>query len=236
MLHTILWDWNGTLLDDVEVALAAMNEMLARRGLPLLQGREPYRDIFTFPVRAYYTAAGLDLSTEPFESLAVEWTGLYHRFYPRCGLFPAARAVLQAVGEMGLEQAIVSASHQQALDSQVEEQGLGGFFQARLGISDIYAGSKAGLAQRYLESQGVPRPAAPACCWPRATKAAPAWKPPASPCWRASPRCRRFCEACKPNPRRKQKGRAAPKAARPVSANGLPHVAAALFLCLSQVF
>ena len=134
MLHTILWDWNGTLLDDVEVALAAMNEMLARRGLPLLQGREPYRDIFTFPVRAYYTAAGLDLSAEPFESLAVEWTGLYHRFYPRCGLFPAARAVLQAVGEMGL----------------------GGFFQARLGISDIYAGSKAGLAQRYLKSQGVP--------------------------------------------------------------------------------
>ena len=156
MLHTILWDWNGTLLDDVEVALAAMNEMLARRGLSLLQGRKPYRDIFTFPVRVYYTAAGLDLSAEPFESLAVEWTGLYHRFYPRCGLFPAARAVLQAVGEMGLEQAIVSASHQQALDSQVEEQGLGGFFQARLGISDIYAGSKAGLAQRYLKSQGVP--------------------------------------------------------------------------------
>ena len=146
----------ATLLDDVEVALAAMNEMLARRGLPLLQGREPYRDIFTFPVRAYYTAAGLDLSAEPFESLAVEWTGLYHRFYPRCGLFPAARGVLLAVGEMGLEQAIVSASHQQALDSQVEEQGLGGFFQARLGISDIYAGSKAGQAQRYLKSQGVP--------------------------------------------------------------------------------
>ena len=51
MLHTILWDWNGTLLDDVEVALAAMNEMLARRGLSLLHGREPYRVIFTFPVR-----------------------------------------------------------------------------------------------------------------------------------------------------------------------------------------
>ena len=69
MLHTILWDWNGTLLDDVEVALAAMNEMLARRGLPLLQGREPYWDIFTFPVRVYYTAAGLDLSAEPFERI-----------------------------------------------------------------------------------------------------------------------------------------------------------------------
>ena len=125
MLHTILWDWNGTLLDDVEVALAAMNEMLARRGLPLLQGREPYRDIFTFPVREYYTAAGLDLSAEP-------------------------------VAEPGPEQAIDPAPPPPALDSQVEEQGLGGFFQARLGISDIYAGSKAGLAQRYLKSQGVP--------------------------------------------------------------------------------
>ena len=163
MLHTILWDWNGTLLDDVEVALAAMNEMLARRGLPLLQGREPYRDIFTFPVRAYYTAAGLDLSAEPFESLAVEWTGLYHRFYPRCGLFPAARGVLQAVGEMGLEQAIVSASHQQALDSQVEEQGLGGFFQARLGISDIYAGKQSGPGPALSEKPGRPAGAGPIC-------------------------------------------------------------------------
>lgn len=248
MLHTILWDWNGTLLDDVEVALAAMNEMLARRGLPLLRGREPYRDIFTFPVRVYYTAAGLDLSAEPFESLAVEWTGLYHRFYPRCGLFPAARAVLQAVGEMGLEKAIVSASHQQALDSQVEEQGLGGFFQARLGISDIYAGSKAGLAQRYLKSQGVPPEQAlligdtlhdwevaqeagcPCVLLARATKAAPAWKPPASPCWRALSKCRRFCEACKLNPAGNKKDAPPQKPRVPYQPTGW-RVLRRLFLC-----
>ena len=34
-IDTILWDWNGTLLDDVDVAVASMNDLLARHGKPL---------------------------------------------------------------------------------------------------------------------------------------------------------------------------------------------------------
>lgn len=151
----VLWDWNGTLLDDVSPALSVMNRMLSRRGLPALS-LEAYRDVFTFPVRDYYVAAGLDLSQEPFEALAVEWTQLYHALYPGCGLFPQARAVLEGLRAQGIPLAIVSASHQEALERQVEGQGLGGVFQALLGISDIYAGSKAGLAREYLAAQGIP--------------------------------------------------------------------------------
>lgn len=38
-IDTILWDWNGTLLDDVDAAVASMNDLLARHGKPLTSGR-----------------------------------------------------------------------------------------------------------------------------------------------------------------------------------------------------
>ena len=155
---------------------------------------------------------------------------------------------------MGLEQAIVSASHQQALDSQVEEQGLGGFFQARLGISDIYAGSKAGLAQRYLESQGVPPEQAlfvgdtlhdwevaqeagcPCVLLAQGHQSRALLETAGVPVLESLIQVPAFCEACKLNPPPETEGRAAPKAARPVSANGLPHVAAALFYACLKCF
>lgn len=31
-LTTIIWDWNGTLADDVNVALQSVNDILSRRG------------------------------------------------------------------------------------------------------------------------------------------------------------------------------------------------------------
>ena len=155
MIRCVVWDWNGTLLNDVEVAFSAMNQMLSRRGLPRLESLSAYREIFTFPVRDYYEAAGLDLERESFSELAVEWTQLYNRFYPSCGLFPKAAEILKAVQGMGLRQLLVSASQQEALDRQVEEQGLTGCFEAQLGISNIYAGSKAGLAQAYFQRQGI---------------------------------------------------------------------------------
>ena len=156
MYRCIVWDWNGTLLNDVQVAFSAMNAMLSRRGLPLMESVAKYREHFTFPVREYYTAAGLDLEREAFEDLAVEWTEEYYRKYPTCGLYPGVEDILRSLGEQGARQIIVSASQQQALESQVVEHGVGECFAALLGISDIYAGSKAGLARRYFQEQGIP--------------------------------------------------------------------------------
>ena len=48
-IDTILWDWNGTLLDDVEICVIAMNKMLARPEY-VNNNREFYYKHFTFPV------------------------------------------------------------------------------------------------------------------------------------------------------------------------------------------
>ena len=56
--NMIIWDWNGTLLDDVDLCVEAINMLLARESLPLLTGKEEYQRVFQFPIRAYYEAVG----------------------------------------------------------------------------------------------------------------------------------------------------------------------------------
>ena len=46
----VIWDWNGTLVDDVAATLAAVNRMLSARGMPALDIVR-YREVFDFPVR-----------------------------------------------------------------------------------------------------------------------------------------------------------------------------------------
>ena len=53
----ILWDWNGTLLDDVDLCVDALNRLLAGFGYPQRYDHERYRAIFGFPIEEYYVRA-----------------------------------------------------------------------------------------------------------------------------------------------------------------------------------
>ena len=113
----VIWDWNGTLLDDVERSIATINIMLRRRGMKMLKGREEYRGVFGFPVIEYYEKVGFDFSREPFEKLAEEFIGLFHA--PggiNSPLQENAEEVLGALRERQVEQVILSAAQ---LEKQV---------------------------------------------------------------------------------------------------------------------
>ena len=60
-MKTVVWDWNGTLLDDVEVCIETVNAMLRQRNLPTLESVDQYQNVFTFPVIDYYRRVGFDL-------------------------------------------------------------------------------------------------------------------------------------------------------------------------------
>ena len=64
----VIWDWNGTLLNDVPHAIDTINFLLEPRGLPLMS-IERYREIFGFPIRRYYETLGFDLQAESFARL-----------------------------------------------------------------------------------------------------------------------------------------------------------------------
>ena len=152
---TVFWDWNGTLLDDMQVCLDVMDRILARRGLKPIGVLERYRDIFTFPVKDYYALAGLDLDGEDFLDLAEEYMSDYRAHEKDCPLMPGARETLVALNAMGIRQILASASRQDDLERQVHAHGLDGAFSAVLGMSDDLGGGKAGLAAGYMRWVGI---------------------------------------------------------------------------------
>ena len=82
--NTIIWDWNGTLLDDAEICLTAINKMLKARNLPELN-LEKYRTVFTFPVIEYYKEVGFDFTLEEWDPVAMEFIRQYINALPNCG-------------------------------------------------------------------------------------------------------------------------------------------------------
>jgi phosphoglycolate phosphatase len=152
--NTIIWDWNGTLLDDAEICRKAINTMLKRRNLPELS-LERYRDVFTFPVIEYYKEIGFDFTFEGWEPVAMEFINLYLNALPGCGLTPDAVKTLETFKKKGYRQAIISAMQHDALLKSVSELGIHEYFDFIGGIGDHYANSKIENARKYLEEAGL---------------------------------------------------------------------------------
>ena len=61
----IFWDWNGTLMDDVDFTHGCLNWMLESHGYPQRYDLAQYRELFRFPIEDYYRLAGFDFPGTP---------------------------------------------------------------------------------------------------------------------------------------------------------------------------
>jgi len=151
----IAWDWNGTILDDLDLCVSCMNEMLARRGMRKIGSRDEYRSLFRFPVEDYYRAVGWDLDAIPFPVLADEFIALYQEASLACPLVPNAKAALEIARGRGYRQILLSASRAENLAQQVRSFGVSEFFDHVLGTGDVLARSKLAVARSWATSNGI---------------------------------------------------------------------------------
>jgi len=151
--QNIIWDWNGTLLNDLELCLHAVNLLLVKRNIPQLT-RERYLDIFAFPVKSYYSSAGFDFSKESFEVLADEFMDHYHRLVRNARLHEKAFDLINQLKLKGKSQIIVSAMQQSTLNHLVSEHGLSAYMSGVFGIENHLAGGKIGLAESAFSTTG----------------------------------------------------------------------------------
>lgn len=155
MARYVVWDWNGTLLDDLSCAISVTNTMLTEFGLPLLGGVDDYRAKFRFPVVDYYTDLGFDTAEHSFAAASRRYHELYLPAAGACGLHDGARDALAKLHRAGLGQMVISASQQDYLTAQLEPFCLEAWLDGALGIADIYAASKYALAERWLDGSGL---------------------------------------------------------------------------------
>ena len=103
----VVWDWNGTLLNDVKVGVNTLNDMLGRRGLPLLSV-EDYKEKFGFPVIDFYDRVGFDMEKESFHELSVDFVETYDKYAGEVGLNEGVREVLAGIQQTGVKQYVLS--------------------------------------------------------------------------------------------------------------------------------
>ena len=136
----IIWDWNGTLLDDVAAAVGALNRMLAVRGVvPVTQ--DFYRAHFGFPVRPFYAVVGLDLEREDWDRICTD----FHQFIaeePNQHLRPDAVAALQYVRDHGGHQSILSALRQDLLLRDTAREGIQEYLDTIYGVDNLDGATK----------------------------------------------------------------------------------------------
>ncbi len=151
----VIWDWNGTLLDDTEMCYQIANEMRQERGMNLMRGVEEYRTYFTFPVIDYYRRMGYTFETEPFENISRQFVAMYAERFPACPLQSCAEETLAAVMNTGARQVLLSATGQEKLDEQVAHFKLNRYFDRVIGNSNDLAHGKADYAVDFLRESGV---------------------------------------------------------------------------------
>jgi phosphoglycolate phosphatase-like HAD superfamily hydrolase len=146
----LVWDWNGTLLDDLELVVAATNASLASCGGPRVTADEHRRD-FRRPVWAYY-AHVLGRPVDEDEFLRLD--GVFHEAY-RTGLAVCRLAVdaIDAVRAWSGTQSLLSMWFHHELVPSVRHHGLADLLVRVDGLRDpVGGGSKVPHLRAHLDA------------------------------------------------------------------------------------
>lgn len=150
----LIWDWNGTLLDDAWLCRDIMNGQLRKRGLPTLSA-ERYEAIFDFPVEGYYRKVGFDWKKETFEEAGTEFIVEYEKRKTECRLQIGAKELLKRVESAGLSQAVLSAYSHGSLEAFLGHFGVRSHFKSVAGSRNHYAEGKVEHGLRMLQELHV---------------------------------------------------------------------------------
>lgn len=148
--NCVIWDFNGTILDDLETGIKSANLLLSKRKMKTVSGQEEYRELFGFPIIDYYRRLGYTFEDESFDVIAAEWVEAYLRYEKNAGLCCGALEGIKRLKERGVKQALISATEINMLNCQLEQRGLAGYFDDIRGLDNIHASGKSSLIARYL--------------------------------------------------------------------------------------
>lgn len=146
----VIWDWNGTLFNDVQISIDTMNKMLEVKEYPQRLDTDLYKSIFSFPVIDYYIKAGLDFEKHSFDELAQLFIDLYSEVQDSAKLFDGVRDILKYFNSLGLKQSVISVCEKERLYHQISLFDIEDYFDDVIGTDDNYAVSKADIAKKWF--------------------------------------------------------------------------------------
>ena len=151
----IIWDWNGTILDDLTANFEVENLLLQRRGIRLIKDIDEYKEKFQFPIIRFYESLDFDLENERFEDIAREYVMEFDEKFYELETFPDAENVIREFKYKGIEQIILSQTEQRWLEKQVAFHDMDYLFTELLGARDIYVKGKVGIALQWITRNDI---------------------------------------------------------------------------------
>jgi phosphoglycolate phosphatase len=146
----IIWDWNGTLVDDARLCCQIINELLVEHDLPGVSAAR-YAETFHFPLIDYYRELGFDFDRISYEMLCDGFMDGYYRHWRQCSLSQGSEALMRAAAEKGVLQSIISACEQQLLEDMVVYFKLTPFFTSVIGASDNLSFGKLEIGRQWMQ-------------------------------------------------------------------------------------
>ncbi|MBN2065118.1 MAG: HAD family hydrolase [Sedimentisphaerales bacterium] len=137
----IIWDWNGTLLNDAAECTAVVDKLMQKHNLGRLS-QERYRKETCFPVINFYIALGFDFQKVPFTEIARDYIEQYDQLMLNSSLHDESRLCLTNLTAAGYTHSVLSAYEQIRLEKAISHFGLTDYFLKIIGLSDYFAHSK----------------------------------------------------------------------------------------------
>lgn len=147
MFDNIIFDWSGTLVDDLGPVIEATNAVLSRYGIAALD-REGFRRKFRLPYREFYAEMLPDV---PLAELEDHFRAAFSAAVSPVTVLPHAREKLEWCAASGIRAFVLTSMDENAFLGQLREFGFERFFEA------TYAGvlDKREVIHRILETHGL---------------------------------------------------------------------------------
>lgn len=145
----IIWDWNGTILNDVDIVIEVVRELLAEYKLPDITP-EHYKNIVGFPIEKFYQQIGLKTDKKSFDILNEKFFKAYDTKLNKASPFQGITELLKTLNNNNIMSSILSASEHYFLVEKVNLYGLTPYFQNVYGLSDYYAKCKVNRGKELL--------------------------------------------------------------------------------------
>ncbi|WP_193214744.1 NUDIX domain-containing protein [Luteolibacter marinus] len=126
MFRNLIFDWSGTLVDDLPPVLEATNHVLGVYGKPPLD-REAFRLSFRLPYAEFYEEV---LPGVPLEELEVHFRKAFSASQAPVTILPHAREKLEWCRDHGIRAFVLTSMDSEAFRRQLHDLGLADFFEA----------------------------------------------------------------------------------------------------------
>lgn len=114
----ILWDWNGTILDDFDYNYNIINALLASRYLPQVSV-EKYKTVFCFPIKEFYRKIGFNCELIEYYKLIADYQQAYEANINKVKITKGIYETMKMLHSLKIKQIIFSACNKSTIQRQL---------------------------------------------------------------------------------------------------------------------